>query len=67
LIFVCSLGVAPRLFAYRAFAARDGSPALTTAALRDEWKNRETGERSKSCTMIIIAINDFAAEHHAHV
>jgi putative SOS response-associated peptidase YedK len=35
------------------FSARDGSPVLTAAGLWDEWKNRETGERLKSCTMII--------------
>jgi putative SOS response-associated peptidase YedK len=35
------------------FTARDGSPLLTVAGLWDEWKNRDTGERLKSCTMII--------------
>jgi putative SOS response-associated peptidase YedK len=29
-----------------------------------EWKNRETGERLKSCTMIITEPNAFAAEVH---
>src|SRR6516165_9154714 len=33
--------------------ARDGQPLLTAAGLWDEWKDRETGERLKSCTMII--------------
>jgi putative SOS response-associated peptidase YedK len=33
-------------------------------ALGDEWKNRETGERLKSCTMIITEPNGFAAEIH---
>ena len=46
------------------FTARDGSPALTVAGLWDEWKNRETGERLKSCTMIITEPNDFVAEVH---
>jgi putative SOS response-associated peptidase YedK len=46
------------------FIARDGSPALTVAGLWDEWKNRETGERLKSCTMIITEPNDFVAEVH---
>ena len=46
------------------FTARDGSPLLTAAGLWDEWKNRETGERLKSCTMIITEPNDFAAEVH---
>ena len=36
------------------FTARDGSPLLTAAGLWDEWKNHETGERLKSCTMIAI-------------
>ena len=44
------------------FTARDGSPILTAAGLWDEWKNRETGERLKSCKMIITEPNDFAAE-----
>jgi putative SOS response-associated peptidase YedK len=46
------------------FTARDGSPILTVAALWDEWKNRETGERLKSCAMIITEPNDFVAEVH---
>src|SRR5262249_42636454 len=44
--------------------ARDGSPILTAAGLWDEWKDRSTGERSKSCTMIITEPNNFAAEIH---
>ena len=44
--------------------ARDGSPILTAAGLWDEWKDRETGERLKSCTMIITEPNDFPAEIH---
>ncbi len=46
------------------FTARDGSPALTVAGLWDEWKNRETGERLKSCTMIITEPNTFVAKVH---
>jgi len=46
------------------FTARDGSPLLTAAGLWDEWKNRETGERLKSCTMIVAEPSDFAAEIH---
>jgi len=46
------------------FTARDGSPVLTIAGLWDEWKNRETGERIKSCTMIITEPNEFVAEAH---
>ena len=46
------------------FTARDGSPVLTIAALWDEWKNRETGERLKSCAMIITEPNEFVAQMH---
>jgi putative SOS response-associated peptidase YedK len=46
------------------FTARDGSPALTAAGLWDEWKNRETGERLKSCTMITTERNAFVADIH---
>ena len=46
------------------FSARDGSPVLTAAGLWDEWKNRETGERLKSCTMIITEPNEFVSEVH---
>ena len=46
------------------FIAADGSPLLTAAGLWDEWKNRETGERLKSCTMIVVEPNEIAAEIH---
>jgi putative SOS response-associated peptidase YedK len=46
------------------FTARDGSPLLTVAGLWDSWNNKETGERIKSCTMIISEPNDFVAEVH---
>ena len=46
------------------FTARDGSPALTTAGLWDEWRDRASGETLKSCTMIITEPNDFVAEVH---
>ena len=46
------------------FTARDGSPALTVAGLWDEWKNPETGQPLKTCTMIITGPNDFVAEVH---
>ena len=42
----------------------NASPLLTTAGLWDEWKDRSTGERLKSCTMIITEPNEFAAEIH---
>jgi putative SOS response-associated peptidase YedK len=40
------------------------SPILTVAGLWDELKDRATGERLKSCTMIIAEPNEFAAEVH---
>jgi putative SOS response-associated peptidase YedK len=46
------------------FTARDGSPLLTAAGLWDQWKNKETGERIKSCTMIISDPNDIVEEVH---
>ena len=46
------------------FTAADGSPLLTAAGLWDEWKDRSTGERLKSCTMIVGEPNEFAAEAH---
>jgi putative SOS response-associated peptidase YedK len=46
------------------FTARDGSPALTVAGLWDERKDRQTGERLKSCTMIITERNAFVADIH---
>jgi putative SOS response-associated peptidase YedK len=46
------------------FTSRDGSLLLTAAGLWDEWKNRETGERLKSCTIIVTEPNAFAAEIH---
>jgi len=46
------------------FTARDGSPVLTIAGLWDEWKNPETSELLKSCTMIITEANQFVGEVH---
>ncbi len=46
------------------FTARDGSPVLTVAGLWDQWNNKETGQRIKSCTMIITKPNAFVAEVH---
>lgn len=46
------------------FTARDGSPILTLAGPRDEWKNHETGERIKSCAMIITEPSESVAEVH---
>jgi putative SOS response-associated peptidase YedK len=42
--------------------SRDCSPALTTAGLWDEWRDRASGETLKSCTMIITKPNEFVAE-----
>ncbi len=49
------------------FTAKDGSPALTVAGLWDQWKNPETGEPLKSCTMIVTEPNPFVAEVHDRV
>ncbi len=40
---------------------------LAAAALWDEWKNRETGERLKSCTMIVGEPNELAGEIHGRM
>jgi len=45
------------------FTAHDGSP-LTIAGLWDEWKDGETGEPLKSCTMIITSANEFVSKLH---
>jgi putative SOS response-associated peptidase YedK len=37
---------------------------LTAAGLWDQWKDRETGDRIKSCTMIISEPSEFVAEVH---
>jgi len=49
------------------FTARDGSPALATAGLWDEWRDRANGETLKSCTMIITEPNEFVAEVHDRI
>jgi putative SOS response-associated peptidase YedK len=45
------------------FTRTDGEP-MTFAGLWDEWKDRVTGEKLKSCTMIITEPNTIAAEIH---
>lgn len=45
------------------YTACDGLP-LTIAGLWDEWKNVETGESLKLCTMIVTAANALAAKVH---
>ena len=42
---------------------RDGAP-LTFAGLWDAWRNPETGERLRSCTMLITEPNKLAAVIH---
>ena len=42
---------------------RDGAP-ITIAGLRDEWRDRETGETIRSCAMIITEANQFVGELH---
>lgn len=44
-------------------SAKDGTP-LTFAGLYDRWKDRESGEEIKSCTIITCAANDFMAKIH---
>ena len=46
------------------FTTADGLPLLTAAGLWDEWKNRETGERLRSCTDDHHRANQSAAEIH---
>ncbi len=43
------------------FTARDNSPALTIAAVWDEWHDSETGKLLKSCMMIITEPNTYVA------
>jgi len=45
------------------FTPSDGA-SLTIAGLWDEWKDSETGEPLRSCTMIITAANDFVSPLH---
>jgi putative SOS response-associated peptidase YedK len=45
------------------FTRRDDLP-ITIAGLWDEWKDIETGEPVKSCTMIITDANDFVRDVH---
>src|SRR4051812_42982508 len=45
------------------FSRVDGGP-ITVAGLWDEWRDVDSGEPLKSCTMIITAANDFTADTH---
>lgn len=40
------------------------APMLTVAGLWDEWKDIETGEPLKSCTMLITEANGFVSKYH---
>jgi len=46
------------------FTAADGSPILSIAGLWDEWKDLDSGEAIKSCTMMITEPNKFVARIH---
>jgi putative SOS response-associated peptidase YedK len=45
------------------FSRADGEP-MTFAGLWDEWKDRATGEKLNSCTMIITEPNEIAVDIH---
>ena len=45
------------------FTARDESP-LSIAGLWEEWRDIETGEPLKSCTMIVTTANEFVSKFH---
>lgn len=45
------------------FTRADGQP-LTIAAIQDAWKTPETGERIRSCAMVITEANSFVSEVH---
>lgn len=45
------------------FTARDSKP-LTIAGLWDEWRNVETGEQLRSCTMLVTKANKLVSDYH---
>jgi putative SOS response-associated peptidase YedK len=45
------------------FTRADGQ-TMTIAAIQDAWTNPETGERSRSCAMVIGEANKFVSEFH---
>jgi putative SOS response-associated peptidase YedK len=45
------------------FTRRDGQP-ITIAGLWDEWTDKATGDKLKSCTMVITEPNKFVANIH---
>jgi putative SOS response-associated peptidase YedK len=48
------------------FSRADGNP-ITMAGLWEEWRNTETGEPLKSCTMIITDANAFTRPVHSRM
>jgi putative SOS response-associated peptidase YedK len=55
--------IAPKVKQPWYFTRRDLQP-VTTAGLWDEWKDVETGNLLRSCTMIITEPNRFMSEVH---
>jgi putative SOS response-associated peptidase YedK len=45
------------------FTRADGQP-MTIAAIQDAWKNPETGERIRSCAMVVGDPNKFVSKVH---
>lgn len=46
------------------FTNKDGSPIVSIAGIWDEWTNKQSGEKLKSCAMLIAEPNKFVAEVH---
>ncbi len=46
------------------FTQRDGSPIISVAGIWDEWTDKQTGDKLKSCAMIICEPSKFVAEVH---
>jgi putative SOS response-associated peptidase YedK len=46
------------------FISGADAPVLSVTGLWDNWKNRETGETIRSCTMIVSEANPFMSEIH---
>jgi putative SOS response-associated peptidase YedK len=46
------------------FISGADAPLLSIAGLWDNWKNRETGETIRSCTMIVTEAHPFMSEIH---
>lgn len=48
------------------FSRQDRQP-ITIAGLWDEWRDKSTGEKRKSCAMVITGPNKFVAEVHDRI